>query len=84
MNTRHFFKSLALLAAGAAVSPGIFIPKFEPVRWKVTRAIPNPDWVNAEGEYRIIMSYEAARFFGRWAFVEGTPPFVSFTDVLKT
>jgi len=34
MNKRSFFKSLALMTAGAAVSPGIFIPKFEPVKWK--------------------------------------------------
>jgi len=32
---RSFFKSLALLGAAAVGCPGIFIPKFEPVRWKV-------------------------------------------------
>src|SRR5262245_59537421 len=31
---RSFFRSLALIGAGAATCPGIFIPKFEPVRWK--------------------------------------------------
>jgi hypothetical protein len=33
MNSRRgFFKSLALIAAGAAVAPGIFVPKLEPVK----------------------------------------------------
>lgn len=31
---RSFFASLALIGAGAATAPGIFIPKFEPVWWK--------------------------------------------------
>lgn len=35
MNRRGFFKSLALIGAAASVSPHIFIPKFEPVKWKV-------------------------------------------------
>ena len=36
MNTRrNFFRSLAALAGAASISPQIFIPKFEPVRWKV-------------------------------------------------
>ena len=35
MNTRRsFFKSLAILSAAAAGCPGVFIPKFEPVKWK--------------------------------------------------
>lgn len=34
---RSFFRSLGLLAGAASVSPTIFIPKFEPVRWKVLR-----------------------------------------------
>lgn len=34
MNRRNFFRSLAALAGAASVSPTIFIPKFEPVRWK--------------------------------------------------
>lgn len=41
MNTRSFFKSLAMLSAGAAIAgPGIFIPKFEPVRWKASNWPP--------------------------------------------
>lgn len=38
-NRRSFFKSLALLGA-AAGCPGLFLPKLEPVRWKITRATP--------------------------------------------
>jgi len=34
-NRRSFFKSLALISGAAVGCPGIFIPKFEPVRWKV-------------------------------------------------
>jgi len=30
---RGFFKSLALIGAAAVGCPGIFIPKFEPVKW---------------------------------------------------
>ena len=51
MNTRSFFKSLALLTAGAATCPGIFIPKFEPVVWKVCAA-PCRDF---EGEFDNMM-----------------------------
>jgi hypothetical protein len=32
---RSFFRSLALLSGAAVGCPGIFIPKFEPVRWRV-------------------------------------------------
>ena len=35
MNRRSFFRSLALVGAAASLSPDIFIPKFEPVKWKV-------------------------------------------------
>lgn len=37
MNTRSFIKSLALLSGAAVGCPGIFIPKLEPVRWKVRK-----------------------------------------------
>ncbi len=50
MNKRSFFKSLALLTAGAVMAPpGLFIPKLEPVKWKRSqlRAVPNPDYHNA-------------------------------------
>jgi len=41
MNTRrNFFRSLAALAGAASISPQIFIPKFEPVRWKVAAPLP--------------------------------------------
>lgn len=78
MNKRSFFKSLALLAAGAAVAPGIFVPKFEPVRWKVTRPLPNPEWVKAEYEVYYIgqpgifdpVIFKSSDFHGKWQFVE--------------
>lgn len=55
-NRRSFFKSLALLGAAAASCPGIFIPKFEPVKWKVKPAVLNPrdyfgGWYFAEFSY---------------------------------
>ena len=59
MNRRGFFKSLALLGAAAAVAPGVFVPKFEPVRWKVVRPTiyqVNPQWVTAPYEIRFIDS----------------------------
>jgi hypothetical protein len=34
MNRRRFFTKFGLLASAASMSPTIFIPKFEPVRWK--------------------------------------------------
>lgn len=52
-NRRSFFKSLALLASGAAVAPGIFVPKFEPVRWKVT-----PSY-----------TFDPPNYFGKWRWV---------------
>lgn len=57
MNRRSFFKSLALLGA-AASAPAIFIPKLEPVRWKIIRPqtlwIPNPAYALAPFEIRYI------------------------------
>lgn len=58
MNRRGFFKSLAALTA-AASAPGIFIPKFDPVRWKVLNTtsgilVPNPAWINAPYELMFI------------------------------
>jgi hypothetical protein len=34
MNRRAFFKFGSLFVGAASVAPQIFIPKFEPVRWK--------------------------------------------------
>lgn len=41
---RSFFKSLALLIGAASVSPMIFLPKFEPVKWKFTA-----EWYRFDG-----------------------------------
>lgn len=52
MNRRNFFTSIGLILAGAS-APGIFLPKFEPVRWKVKRPIrivPNPEYATAPYE----------------------------------
>jgi hypothetical protein len=37
MNRRGFFSSLAAIVGGVSISPLIFIPKFEPVRWKIIK-----------------------------------------------
>lgn len=60
MNRRGFFRSLVLLAGAASVSPTIFIPKFEPVKWKVASPAYwlNPEWVRAP--------YEMRFFYGSW------------------
>jgi hypothetical protein len=53
MNRRGFFKSLALLAGAASVSPQIFIPKFEPVRWKVIQPYDNKGWFISQFVYAV-------------------------------
>jgi hypothetical protein len=53
MNTRrNFFHSLTLMAGAASVSPQIFIPRFEPVKWK---SIAEP-WIPADfyGEWKFV------------------------------
>lgn len=55
MNRRDFFNTIARVAAAASVSPTIFIPKFEPVKWKVERPgnwkyVINPQWLEAPYE----------------------------------
>lgn len=67
MNRRTFFNSIARVAAAASLSPNIFIPKFEPVKWKVTRPgyyrfILNPEWVNAPYEFGYHMHESIGRF----------------------
>src|SRR5262245_8894826 len=55
MNSRRsFFKSLALIGAGAVAAPGIFIPKFEPVHWKVARPPMRHGLYYAEFRYTIL------------------------------
>ena len=55
MNRRGFFSRLALVATAASVSPHIFIPKFDPVRWKVARAAPE-------------IVFNPADYAGKWVF----------------
>jgi hypothetical protein len=63
MNRRGFFKSLALLAGAASVSPQIFIPKFEPVRWKVINPQSYPFRAKElYGEWRWVSVRELARW----------------------
>jgi hypothetical protein len=61
MNRRSFFNSLSILGAAAAGCPGLFIPKFEAVRWKITPAIDyqefNPrDYV---GQWKWVMWHKS-------------------------
>lgn len=57
---RYFFKSLAMLGAAAVGCPGIFIPKFQPVKWKVSQSIANTHWTDPK------------RVFGKWQFIQTT------------
>lgn len=50
MNRRGFFSSLGVLLGTAAVAPSIFIPKLEPVVWKVQRIRKLKMFWNAELE----------------------------------
>ncbi len=54
---RGFFKVFGVLAAAASVSPTIFIPRFEPVRWKrrsCLMAVPNPAYETAKYEWSCV------------------------------
>lgn len=42
MKRRGFFKTLAGIVGGLAVSPMVFIPKFEPIPWKIVKRGPWP------------------------------------------
>lgn len=81
-NRRNFFKSLAMLTGAASLSPQIFIPKFEPVRWK-----RNPAWMTAQyecvfidcpplyDEGVLLLSpqgiFPYREYYGKWNFVTG-------------
>lgn len=65
-NRRTFFKSLAMLGAAAAGCPGIFVPKFEPIRWKITK----PDALNWRD------------FGGKWTFIMGDGVLVPFAKAV--
>lgn len=54
-NRRSFFKKFGVLLGAASLSPTLFIPKFEPVKWK-RNSIVNPDWKSAPMEIRFILS----------------------------
>ena len=64
MNRRSFFNTIARVAAAASLSPTIFIPKFEPVKWKVIRA----SWV-------VTYPFEPMLFFGEWKWIYSGEPF---------
>jgi hypothetical protein len=54
MNRRSFFRSLALLSSAAVAAPNIFLPKFEPVRWRILQAktlVVNLEWLDARYEF---------------------------------
>jgi hypothetical protein len=80
MHRRNFFRSLALLAGATSVCPNIFIPKFEPVKWKVihyTSASPSQglfvinsffgtwEW-KIEDQWAIVANPETCNYFNLW------------------
>lgn len=80
MNRRSFFTSLGAIVAAAA-APSIFLPKFEPVRWKppliFKRAVVNPAYETARYEFFYIdepmlvdrLIFNPKEFTGRWRFL---------------
>jgi hypothetical protein len=73
MNRRRFFTSLGLIAGAASVSPQIFIPKFESVRWKSfvfnQRGFQSPDsgWLTQDFlDHRITTTIQE----GTWYWVQ--------------
>lgn len=74
MNRRKMLKSLATIF-GVSCAPSLFIPKFEPVKWKIVK--PNYQVCG----YRDYI-FNARDFYGKWQFVlDG--PIVEFVDVIK-
>ena len=72
-NRRSFFSSLALIGSAAAGFPGLFIPKFEPVKWKrivSPESIVNPQWEYAD--YKVYFIENDAVFDRR--IPVGEPP----------
>lgn len=60
MNSRRsFLKSVALIASAASVCPNVFVPKFEPVKWKII-GIGTPK-----------SSFDPLNYCGEWEFVSG-------------
>lgn len=70
MNRRSFFKSLALIAGAAAAAPQVFVPKFEPVHWRVIKPEPyksfyyeiNPEWIAAPYEMAFVSALNSPNF----------------------
>jgi len=63
MNRRSFLTDLLV----ACAAPAIFLPKFEPVRWKVAQ--PEPGWSFEQYLYQRNPEYEKALF--EYAFIMG-------------
>jgi hypothetical protein len=80
MNRRGFITGLGAIL-GAATAPGLFLPKIEPVRWKLNhieavRWKLNPAWERAEHEIELITNamnpenpFNQREFYGSWKFV---------------
>jgi hypothetical protein len=74
MKRRNFFNSLAAFAGVASLSPQVFIPKFEPVQWKVI--LPNTQWIVAQWVGPTPEVFEPREYFLReeyfwaWRFVK--------------
>lgn len=65
MHRRNFFRSLALIAGASSVCPNIFIPKFEPVKWKV---LPRGFFYQGTLE-SIVREWEASKYIGTWQWI---------------
>lgn len=83
MNTRRsFFKSLAMLGAAAEGCPGIFIPKFEPVKWKIQKLTDFEAFLQKESKRfdELILS----EYYGQWKFVIGEGEVAPYHFAIQT
>ena len=89
MNRRSFFRSLALLSSAAVAAPNIFLPKFEPVRWRILQAktlVVNLEWLDARYEFveqfspppvgPMVCTLQAMRPVGLEAYLRSVSPLV--------
>jgi hypothetical protein len=69
MNRRGFFTRLGVLVGAASLSPTIFVPKFEAVRWKVVRSeVVEEIW----GGHVCWTIFSARELAGEWRWVSET------------
>jgi len=70
---RNFFRSLALMAGAASISPQIFIPRFEPVIWKPSRVVGGI-WVIEAKQHFIGSIIGSKELLTGWIWMEGKFP----------